>query len=106
MNITVYLCFLAAILKPEKFPPEPEDEEVVSTQKSILKDSAVLGTLIGVCLFIIIIIVILTLLTKLGYSPGSKLAQSKSVLPCIHFDGYFRIHVSKIMLIGAENKGW
>jgi mannose/fructose/N-acetylgalactosamine-specific phosphotransferase system component IID len=71
-------------LKPEKFPPAPEDEEVVSTQKSLLKDSAVLGTLIGVCLFIIIIIVILTLLTKLGYSPGSKLAQSKSVLPCIH----------------------
>lgn len=53
-----------------------EDEiKTKSSHKTIFKDSTVLGTLIGVCLFIIIVIVILALLTKLGYSPGSKLAQ-------------------------------
>jgi hypothetical protein len=51
--------------------------ETTYSHKTILKDSAVLGTLIGVCLFIITVVIVLALLTKLGYSPGSKLAQSK-----------------------------
>ena len=72
-----YVCFFAAILEPVEEIDVKDEVENTYANKPILKDSAVLGTLIGVCLFIIIIIVILALLTKLGYSPGSKIAQSK-----------------------------
>lgn len=55
-----------------------EDETTTTfSHKTIFKDSAVLGTLIGVCLFIVIFILVLVLLAKFGYNPGSKLAQSK-----------------------------
>ncbi|XP_028412686.1 Down syndrome cell adhesion molecule-like protein 1 homolog isoform X2 [Dendronephthya gigantea] len=64
-----------AILKPVEGEDVESEVETKSSKKTIFKDSAVLGTLIGVSLFIIIVIVTLVLLTKLGYNPGSKLAQ-------------------------------
>lgn len=69
--------YIAAILRPIIDKDIVNEVETTYPHKTIFKDSAVLGTLIGVCLFIILVIVVLALLTKLGYSPGSKLVQSK-----------------------------
>ena len=54
-----------------------DEVEHRASSKIFYEDSAVLGTLIGVCLFIVIVIVVLVLLTKLGFNPGTKLVQSK-----------------------------
>lgn len=64
------------ILQPTEVNDETEDEfQTKSSSKILFKDTAVLGTLIGVCLFIVIVIVVLVFLTKLGYNPGTKLVQ-------------------------------
>ena len=62
---------------PDKEVNKEEEVDSTFSSKIFYKDTTVLGTLIGVCLFIIIVIVVLVLLTKLGFKPGSKILQRK-----------------------------
>lgn len=75
----IYIPIFTAFFVPTIETKVNEDVQHKASSRVFYKDSAVLGTLIGVCLFILIVIVVLALLTKLGFNPGTKLVQSKYI---------------------------